>query len=171
MEKLRNKKNVQSSYLVENDNSDKYANVNVITRKGTNTKIVDISKHKGNMHIHPDATLQRETFKDASHTFEELSQDDIQTDNHTKTVKELIQLITKEEAVGKLIDLLYSVKKSTTSGQSQKTVCSMGKHAQPDLDPKVNLVVNGYTMPQVVVDFGSQVNILPRSTWVKLGRP
>ena len=32
-------------------------------------------------------------------------------------------------------------------------------------------MVNGYTIPQVVVDFGSQVNILPRSTWVKLGRP
>lgn len=47
----------------------------------------------------------------------------------------------------------------------------MGKYDHPDLDPKVDLVVNGYTIPQVVVDFGSQVNILPRSTWVKLGRP
>ena len=90
MEKIRNKKNVQSSYCVANDKNDNYANVNVITRKGTNTKIEDISKHKGNTHTHPDVTLQRETFKDASHIFEKLSQDDIQIDNHTKTVKELI---------------------------------------------------------------------------------
>ena len=98
LEKIRNKKKVQSSYCVESDHNDNYANVNVITRKGTNTKIVDISKHKGNI-PHPDATLQRETFKEASHIFEELSQDDIQTDNNTTTLKELMQLITKDAAV------------------------------------------------------------------------
>ena len=33
------------------------------------------------------------------------------------------------------------------------------------------MVVNGYNIPQVVVDFGLQVNVLPRSTWIKISRP
>lgn len=74
-------------------------------------------------------------------------------------------------AVEKLIDLLYDVRKLSASGRIQKTICSMGKSDNPDLDPLVDLVVNGYTIPQVVVNFGLQVNVLPRSTWVNIGRP
>ena len=37
-------------------------------------------------------------------------------------------------------------------------------------DPKVNLEIRVMT-PQFIVYFGSQVNILPRATWVRLGRP
>jgi len=56
-------------------------------------------------------------------------------------------------------------------GKVQKSICSLGKCDNPNLDPLVDLVVNGYNIPQVVVDFGSQVNVLPRSTWIKIGRP
>ena len=35
-------------------------------------------------------------------------------------------------------------------------------------DPQVNLEIEGVLIPQVVVDFGSQVNIIPRAKWVKL---
>jgi len=31
--------------------------------------------------------------------------------------------------------------------------------------------VNKYNIPQVVIDFRSQFNVVPRSTWVKIGRP
>lgn len=36
-----------------------------------------------------------------------------------------------------------------------------------NLDPQVDLEVEGLLIPQVVVDFESQVNILPKSTWLK----
>lgn len=38
-----------------------------------------------------------------------------------------------------------------------------------DLGPQVNLDIEGVLIPQVVVNFGSQVNILPKITWLKLG--
>lgn len=60
-----------------------------------------------------------------------------------------------------IIDLLYKVRKSNTPGRIKKTIFSLGKADSPDLDPLVDLVVNGYNIPQVVVDFGSQVNVLP----------
>ena len=40
-----------------------------------------------------------------------------------------------------------------------------------DIDPKINFDNKGVLIPQVVIDFGSQVNILPKSTWLKFGRP
>lgn len=40
-----------------------------------------------------------------------------------------------------------------------------------DHDPKVDLEINGYMERQVVVDFGSHVNILPWETWISMGRP
>jgi hypothetical protein len=40
-----------------------------------------------------------------------------------------------------------------------------------DFDPQVDLEIDGHMIKQVIVDFGSQVNILPRETWVRLGKP
>ena len=38
-------------------------------------------------------------------------------------------------------------------------------------DPQVNLEIDGEHTPQFIVDLISQVNILLRSTWVRLGQP
>jgi hypothetical protein len=40
-----------------------------------------------------------------------------------------------------------------------------------DFDPQVDLEIDENLIKQVIVDFGSQVNILPRETWVRLGKP
>jgi hypothetical protein len=40
-----------------------------------------------------------------------------------------------------------------------------------DFDPQFDLEISGYVIKQVVVDFCSQVNILPRETWIQLGKP
>lgn len=44
---------------------------------------------------------------------------------------------------------------------------SQGKHFD-DYDPQVGLEIDRYMINQVVVDFGLQVNILSRETWIKL---
>ena len=38
-----------------------------------------------------------------------------------------------------------------------------------NFDPQVDLDIEGVLIPQVVVNFRSQVNILPRTTWIRLG--
>ena len=40
-----------------------------------------------------------------------------------------------------------------------------------DFDPQFDLDIEGILIPQVVIDFRSQFNILPRTEWVKLGKP
>ena len=47
----------------------------------------------------------------------------------------------------------------------------MGNNIQNDFDPQVDLQINELLIPKVVFDFGSQVNILTKNTWEKLGRP
>lgn len=47
----------------------------------------------------------------------------------------------------------------------------MGNNIQNDFNPQVDLQINELLIPKVVLDFGSQVNILTKSTWEKLGQP
>ena len=47
----------------------------------------------------------------------------------------------------------------------------MSSNTQNDFDPQVDLQINESLIPKVVLDFGSQVNILTKDTWEKLGRP
>lgn len=46
-------------------------------------------------------------------------------------------------------------------------MCSDTKN---DFDPQVNLQINESLILKVVLDFGSQVNILTKNTWEKVGR-
>ena len=47
----------------------------------------------------------------------------------------------------------------------------MRNNTQNDFDPQVDLQINEFLIPRVVLHFGSQVNILTKDTWEKLGRP
>ena len=47
----------------------------------------------------------------------------------------------------------------------------MSNNTQNDFDPQVDLQINEFLIPRVVLDFGSQVNILRKDTWEKLGQP
>ena len=47
----------------------------------------------------------------------------------------------------------------------------MGSNIQNYFNPQVDLQINELLIPKVVLDFGSQVNILTKITWEKLGQP
>ena len=46
-----------------------------------------------------------------------------------------------------------------------KNICSLNKKDKSDADPLVDLEIKRYHIRQVVLDFGSQVNIMTRDTW------
>ena len=50
-------------------------------------------------------------------------------------------------------------------------ICSLNKNDKRDVDPLVDLEIEGYHVRQVVLDFRSQVDIMTRDTWEQLGRP
>ena len=45
----------------------------------------------------------------------------------------------------------------------------MSSNTQNDFDAQVDLQINEYLIPKVVLDSGSQANILTKDTWEKLG--
>ena len=47
----------------------------------------------------------------------------------------------------------------------------MNQKDKSDANPLVDLEIESYHVRQVVLDFGSQVNIMTRDTWEHMGRP
>ena len=61
------------------------------------------------------------------------------------------------------MDLLYEIKHNNTEKQT-KNICSLNKKDKGDANPLVDLEIEWYDVRQVVLDFGSQVNIMTRDT-------
>ena len=76
-----------------------------------------------------------------------------------------------EKAAQKLVDVLSIWKEEAYTPRITKNIAYMGNNIQNDFDPQVDLQINELLIPKVVLDFGSQVNILTKNTWEKLGRP
>jgi hypothetical protein len=69
-----------------------------------------------------------------------------------------------------LLDLLNILREYKEGQRPSKDVRQLS-YKNKYYDPRVDLEIHGVLINQVVVDFGSQVNILPRDTWIWLGRP
>ena len=65
---------------------------------------------------------------------------------------------------------MYEIK-CTNPEKQTKNICSLNKKDKGDADPLVDLEIEGYHVRQVVLDFGSQVNIMNHDTWEQMGRP
>ena len=66
--------------------------------------------------------------------------------------------------------MLYEIK-CIDSKKQTKNIYSLNKKDKGDANPLVDLEIEGYHVRQVVLDFGSQVNIMTHDTWEQMGRP
>ena len=101
----------------------------------------------------------------------EFSRQEEDDDNWHNTVKELILLVQKDNSVSQFINLLYKIKHNNNTEKQTKSICSLNQKDKSDANPLVDLEIEGYHVRQVVLNFGSQVNIMTRDTWEQLGRP
>ena len=67
--------------------------------------------------------------------------------------------------------LLYNKKHNNNTEKQTKNICSLNQKDKSDVDPLVDLEIEGYHVRQVVLDFISQVNIMTQDTWEQLGKP
>jgi len=65
---------------------------------------------------------------------------------------------------------MYMVRNSNANDKIPRN-CRISQINNFDIDPLVDLEIDENFIPQVVVNFGSQVNILAHITWIKMGRP
>ena len=97
--------------------------------------------------------------------FLEFSRQEDVDDNRKNTLHELLNLIHKDKLVSQFIDLLYNIKIKNDTYKKTKSICSLNQKDKNDVDPLVDLEIEGYHVRQVVLDFGSQLNIMMRDTW------
>ena len=85
--------------------------------------------------------------------------------------QELLNLVHNDKSVSQFIDLLYNIKNKHSMEKQNKNICILNQKNKSDVDLLVDLEIEGYHVQQVVLDFGSQVNIMTRDTWEQLGKP
>ena len=69
-------------------------------------------------------------------------------------------MVQKDKTVSQFIDLLYKIKHNKNTKKQTKNIYSLNQKDKSDSDPLVDLEIEGYHVQQVVLDFGSQVNIM-----------
>jgi hypothetical protein len=85
-------------------------------------------------------------------------------------VHEFLQLLKEKNSVGQLMDLL-NILREYKEGQRPSKYFRKLSYKNKYYDRQVDLEIHGVLINQVVVEFKSQVNILPRDTWIRLGQP
>ena len=110
-------------------------------------------------------------YNDASNMFQAFSRQEEIYNSRQDISQELLNLVHNDKSVAQFINLLYNIKKKSSMEKQTKNICSLNQKDKSDDDPLVDLDIEGYHVRQVVLNFGSQVNIMTRDTWEQLGRP
>ena len=143
----------------------------IITRKVTKTredkgKTISTISQK---HDYPNPVMQREIFKDTSQFFKYLSTKEDNLYHQRTKVNELLQFLSREDVFHRLIDIQNIPKEQPKVDRRVKYVYKINQVDRLDLDLQVNLDIEWVLIPQVFIDFRSQVNILPKRTSLKFG--
>jgi hypothetical protein len=80
-------------------------------------------------------------------------------------IQEFLQLLKEKNLVDRLLDLLNILREYKEGKRPFKDVTQIS-YKNKDYDPWVELEIIWVLINQEVVDFGSQVNILPHDTWI-----
>ena len=86
---------------------------------------------------------KKKTYKEETNVFKEFAQQEQAHDNRHNTINELIQLIQNDNSVSQFIDFLYEIKCNNSKKQT-KNICSLNKKDKGDVDPLVDLEIEGY---------------------------
>ena len=164
LEKINKKNNVNVLSCLQKHDIINTKNLHIVTRQGTKTgnDNPQIRKIK-EKNVYPDPVKEKQIYKDATNIFREFAQEEEANDNRHNTIKELIQLVQTDNSVSQFIDLLYEIKHNNTKKQA-KNICSLNQKDKSDVDPLIDLEIEGYHVRQVVLNFGSQVNIMTHDT-------
>ena len=140
-------------------------NLHIVTWQGIKTGSDNprISKIK-EKNVYLDPLKEKQTYKEATNVFKEIARQEEANDNRHNTIKELIQLVQKDNSVSQFINLIYEIKHNNIKKQT-KNIWSLNKKDKSDADPLVDLEIEGYHVQQILLDFGSQVNSMTHDTW------
>ena len=155
LEKINAKKNVNVLSCVQKNDVITTKNLHILTRQGTKTGADNpkISKIK-EKNVYLDSLNEKQIYKEETNVFKEIAWQENVHDTQPNIMNELIQLIQIDNSVSQFIDLFYEIK-GTNLEKQKKNICSLNQKDKSDVDPLVDLEIEGYHIQQVVLDFGS----------------
>ena len=129
-------------------------NLHIVTCQGTKTgpDNPQISKIK-NTNEYPDLIKEKQTYQESTHIFHDIAWKEDIVNSRPNTLHKLTQLIQTDKFVAQFIDLLHALK-GTNTGKQTKNIYSLNQKDKNDVDPLVDLEIEGYHVRQVVLDFG-----------------
>ena len=76
--------------------------------------------------------------------FQEFSQQEEIYNSRQDISQELLNLIHNDKSVAQFIDLLYNIKNNPSMEKQTKNICILNKKDNTDIDPLVDLEIEGY---------------------------
>ena len=145
LEKINNKKNVNVLSCVQKNDVITTKNLHIVTRQGTKTgpDNPQISKIK-NTNAYPDPSREQQTYQESTHIFHNIARQEDTTNNRPSTLHQLIQIIQSDKLVAQFIDLLHTLKGTNSAEKQTKNICSLNQKEKNDVDPLVDLEIEGY---------------------------
>lgn len=87
-------------------------------------------------------------------------------------LKTYMKLLRDKKAVEGLQELIDNFEGKDKNSPKQRTVRKLGKHKKrTGCEMRLTTQIGEYEMDQVILDLGSNANILPKQTWEMMGRP
>ena len=90
-------------------------------------------------HDYPNPSKKKIIFNDATQIFKEIAMQEDNKENLKANLKELLQLLTKEDDVRQLVDVFNILKNQSKPKKKIKNICHMNQVDKCDLDPQVDL--------------------------------
>ena len=144
LEKINTKKNVNVLSCVQKHDVITTKNLHIVTRQGTKTgpdnpQISNIKDTNG----YPDPIKEKHTYQEATHIFHDIARQEDIVNSRPNTIQQLIQLTQTDKSIAQFIDLLHEIK-GTNLGKQTKNICSLNQKDKNDVDPLVDLEIEGY---------------------------
>ena len=137
LEKIINKKSVNNLSCVPKSDVHSVKNIQIITRCGTRIgydkdtiePIKNIDKTD-----YPNSQKQKDLFRNASKMFEEIASNEDKEQPNNHIIKEILHLLTNEEATRQLVDILTILKDESIKPRISN-IPYMSSDTQNDFDP------------------------------------
>ena len=120
LEKINTKKNVNVLSCVKKNDVITTKNLHIVTRQGTKIGLDKprISNIK-DTNVYPDPMKEKQTYKQATHVFQDISRQEELDNSRPNTIHQLIQVAQIDKSVSQFIDLLHEIKGTNPEKQTK----------------------------------------------------
>ena len=86
-------------------------------------------------------------------------------------LRSFLKLVRNEKAIGELQHIIDQCQQSSSVSSVQRALHSIMGHTRIGREMRLTAQVGEFEMDEVILDLGSEVNVLTKQTWEQMGIP